>query len=136
MPLTNWKNAVKSRTGHRKRAAKPGLDENDSIYGTSSSDTPKARPKPRPHKSKSTTLQDASNLDDETEGAAIALMALQQPQLPKADHDVESMSTLGSEVDELGSSDAEEEIDELDDTDSSSSDSECRFIFSVEFHIC
>jgi hypothetical protein len=46
-------------------------------------------------------------------------MALQQPQLPKVDPDVDSMTIYGSEVDEIESSEAEEEIDELDDTGSS-----------------
>jgi len=75
-------------------------------------------------------LQDASNasnLDDETEGAAMALVSLQTRQPPEAEVASPIDSMYGSEVDEIESSGVEEEVDEL----AEDSDSGCESIYST-----
>jgi hypothetical protein len=125
MPLSSRKNGTKSRTGHRK-ATKDVSNENATKIII-----PKATSMPRPLKPKSKALQNTSNHVDETEGAAMVLMSLQNHQPFEADITSSNDDIYGSEEDGMDGSGVDEEIDELEED----SDAECEFIFSTFFPV-
>ncbi|PPQ84970.1 hypothetical protein CVT26_008290 [Gymnopilus dilepis] len=77
MNLTKRKNKSKSGTGERKGKRNKENHESDSIDGHAQK--PRIKPRPKPSTRASKALEDASNVDQETEHAALALVSLNQP---------------------------------------------------------
>lgn len=141
--LTRRKNQPKATaTGSRKKKGQPG-DENK-LDGIGHAQTSRVVPKPRPLKPASKVLSEPFIVDEETEGAAVALVSLNKPQSrklstdsaprePNWDRDYHEIyhpnspyhpyagsegigtTSAGEDEEELDSSGKEEEVDELED---------------------